>query len=80
MFDQLVFMAMDTLTGVAADRAGRLLGRMAAVVGGVGRMPDIAPVLALPPVVLWFAGGAAFAVLARAARRPDFQGKEGSPS
>jgi len=29
MFDQLVFMVMDVVMGVAADRAGRVIGRLA---------------------------------------------------
>jgi len=42
ILDQLVFMAMDVVTGVAADRAGRLLGRIGPLILGLTAVSCIA--------------------------------------
>ncbi len=42
MLDQLVFMVMDVVMGVAADRAGRMLGRIGPVVVGATAVSCIA--------------------------------------
>lgn len=60
MVDQLVFMVMDVVMGIAADRAGRLLGRIGPLIIGATVVSCIAFLL-IPHVVLL--GGAAAAAL-----------------
>ncbi len=60
MFDQLVFMVMDVVMGIAADRAGRMLGRIGPLIIGATVVSCIAFLL-IPHVALL--GGAATTAL-----------------
>lgn len=60
MFDQLVFMVMDVVMGVAADRAGRVLGRIGPLIIGA-TVVSCAAFLLIPHAALL--GGAAAAAL-----------------
>ena len=59
--------------GIAAALALATIARMAAVAGELNQVPDLLPALSLAPFVLWFAGAAVFAALARQAPRPAVQ-------
>jgi hypothetical protein len=54
---------------VFAALALATIARMGVVAGQLNALPGLAPVLGLAPFVLWFAGAAVFAVLARRAPR-----------
>lgn len=57
MFDQLVFMVMDVVMGVAADRAGRMLGRIGPLIIGATIVSCIAFLL-IPHAALVGGAGA----------------------
>lgn len=52
VFDQLTFMVMDVVTGVAADRAGRVLGRIGPLIVGLTAVSCIAFLL-IPQAAGW---------------------------
>lgn len=52
VFDQLTFMAMDVVTGMAADRAGRVLGRIGPLILGLTTVSCIAFLL-IPQAAGW---------------------------
>lgn len=59
MLDQLVFMVMDVVTGVAADRVGRMLGRIGPFIIGVTIVSCIAFLLIPHAALLGGAGATA---------------------
>ena len=61
MLDQLVFMVMDTVMGVAADRAARVLGRIGPMILAATVVSCVAFLL-IPHVMLAGAGGPALAL------------------
>ena len=52
LLDQLTFVVMDVVTGVAADRAGRALGRIGPLIVGLTTVSCIAFLL-IPQVTAW---------------------------
>src|SRR5688572_363707 len=61
VFDQLVFMAMDVMTGMAADRTARLVGRLGPLIVGITAASCIAFLL-IPHTARW-GGWASVALL-----------------